>query len=575
VVRPGFDGYPGRLDQGGPPIRSQPEEAHLTDAKRARDLADRYWEGLLEIDPLIATQIGDERFDDRLPDPSDEGVARREAFQREALAQLGGIHRDGLDVSLRTGLDLLSSIARRDLAEIEHRVDRLQAVRHLWGPGQLVADLASMQRADTPERLDRYIARLRAVPAYLRSSAAVAAEGARLGVAAPAIVVERAVAQVERFLQVPIGESPALQPVGDDGARERVIEALRDAVMPAHEDYLSGLRAYLPHATETIGLSFLPGGEGMYDSQILGWTTLPLGAREVHELGVEQLATIQEERLGVARGLGYPSANEAIKDRTSRGENTATEPEQLVRLAEDQVLRSWAAAPAYFGTLPSRNCEVRRIEEFREADMPGAYYQPPTEDGQRPGIYYINCYDLDARPLHQIATTTYHEANPGHHFQIAREQEMTDRPALRRFGGILAGSAFVEGWGLYSERLADEMGLFADDWERLGMLEGQAWRAARLVVDTGIHALGWDRARAVDAIEASGVARGDAGIEVDRYIAMPGQALSYKIGQIEIERWRSAAQEREGPDFSLTAFHDRLLGLGTLPLPSLRTEMGA
>jgi uncharacterized protein (DUF885 family) len=244
-------------------------------------------------------------------------------------------------------------------------------------------------------------------------------------------------------------------------------------------------------------------------------------------------------------------------------------------MAEEQVKRGWDASPRFFVRLPEDDCEVRAVEEFREADMPFAWYQPPSEDGSRIGIYYVNAYDLPGRPLHHLATTTYHEANPGHHFQITLEQEMQDRPRLRRFGGILAGSASVEGWGLYSERLADEMGLYEDDMERLGMLDGQAHRSARLVVDTGIHALGWSRDRSVAALEEAGVPHTDAVIETDRYITLPGQALSYKIGQLEIERWRREAAEREGAEFSLKRFHDRLLALGSLPLAAMERELSS
>jgi uncharacterized protein (DUF885 family) len=224
-----------------------------------------------------------------------------------------------------------------------------------------------------------------------------------------------------------------------------------------------------------------------------------------------------------------------------------------------------------FGRLPSANCDVRLVEPFREADMPFAFYQPPTQDGSRPGLYYVNGHDCERKPRHHLASTTYHEANPGHHFQLTLEQEFGDRPPLRRFGGFLAGSAFIEGWGLYSERLADEMGLFLDERERLGMLDLQGMRAARLVVDTGLHALGWSRERAIRTLVEAGVAPSDARIETDRYVAIPGQALSYKTGQFEIERRRAAAAEREG--FSLPAFHDRLLALGSLPLAALRREL--
>jgi uncharacterized protein (DUF885 family) len=205
--------------------------------------------------------------------------------------------------------------------------------------------------------------------------------------------------------------------------------------------------------------------------------------------------------------------------------------------------------------------------------MPFAFYQPPSADGSRKGIYYVNGGDLEGKPLHHLATTTYHEANPGHHFQIAIEQELGERPALRRFGGLMAGSAFAEGWGLYSERLADEMGLFENEGERLGMLDMQGMRAARLVVDTGIHAFDWTREQAIDLLEQAGVAHTDAVIETDRYIALPGQALAYKTGQFEIEQQRADATKRDGDAFSLSAFHDRLLALGSLPLSALQREL--
>ncbi|MGH2659331.1 MAG: DUF885 domain-containing protein [Actinomycetota bacterium] len=549
----------------------------MTDAvDRGRALVDAYWEGLLENDPLLGTLVGDERFDDRLPDPGEEGRARREAMHRRALEDLAEIDRSAVpDVGVRTALDMLEAIARRELAEIEHRLDRLQVVSHLWGPGQLLGELGSLQRADNPERLDRYLARLSATPVFFEAVAEVARDGVHAGVTAPSVVVERAVAQLERLLATPAETSPAVMPVpeSDPAGRERVAGVLRETVMPTLEGFLATLREYLPHATETIGLCALPAGDAMYGAEILSWTTLDLEDRAVHQLGVEDLARIQEERQRCAERLGFPDPATALAELSANGRNTIASKEELVRLAEDQVRRGWEAAPGFFGRLPKRGCEVRLVEEFREADMPFAFYQPPSEDGSRPGIYYVNGYELSDRPLHHLPTTTYHEANPGHHFQIAIEQEMGDRPNLKRFGGLLAGAAFAEGWGLYSERLADEMGLLLDDVERLGMLDAQAHRAARLIVDTGIHAFGWSRDRAVTELEEAAVPHVDAEIETDRYITLPGQALAYKIGQFEIERLRTEATEREGAAFSLPAFHDRLLALGSLPLRALRREL--
>jgi uncharacterized protein (DUF885 family) len=484
------------------------------------------------------------------------------------------VDRDLDDEGLRTTLDVLEAIASREIASLEHRLDRLSAVSHLWGPGGLIGELASMQRADTPDRLERYVARLSSTPAYYDAILDVMRDGVAAGVTGPRVVVERAVAQIERLVGTPLEESPALLPVPEDDApgRDRVVEALRAHLVPALGRYLDELRAYLPHATETIGLYALPGGEEIYRAQILSWTSLPLHAQKVHDLGLEDLAKIQEERRLCAERLGAPDAVAATALLDERG-NRAGSREQLLELAERQVAKGWEAAPAWFGRMPSANCEVKPVEEFREADLPFAFYQPPSADGSRRGVYYVNAGDLAGKPLHHLATTTYHEANPGHHFQIALEQEAGERPALRRFGGLMAGSAFAEGWGLYSERLADEMGLFVDEAERLGMLDMQGMRAARLVVDTGIHAFGWSREQAIAELRDAGLAEVDAGIETDRYITLPGQALAYKIGQFEIEQQRADTAKREAASFSLAAFHDRLLALGSLPLSALRREL--
>jgi uncharacterized protein (DUF885 family) len=539
-----------------------------------RALADRFWDGLLEVAPLLATFAGDERFDDVLPDPTERGRDAEERLCRRAQADASAIAGDGLDDADRATLDVVDAICSRLLARIEHRVDRLEVANHLYGPATMLGEVASIQRADTPERLERYEARLRAFPAFLDGSIEIARESVATNVVAPRVVAERAVAQLERILALGPEESPALIPIADAEGRERVAAIVRDVVAPAHERFRDVLRdELLPVATETIGLSAIPDGEGIYSAEILGWTSLALDPKRVHELGTERFDAIQLERRAVASELGYPDPATAIADHTARGENTAGSPEELLAIAEDQVARSWEAAPAYFGRLPQANCQVRRVEEFREADAPFAFYNPPTEDGSRPGMYYINAYDLGDRALHHVASVTYHEANPGHHFQIALEQETPDWPALRRFGGNLAASAYCEGWGLYAERLADEMGLYLDPWERLGMLDNQAHRAARLITDTGIHALGWTREAAIAKLEESGQTHTDSVIEVDRYIGMPAQALCYMIGMIEIERAREATAARDAA-FSLRDFHDRVLAAGQLPLPSFRRVFG-
>lgn len=544
--------------------------------EQARALAARFWDELLDLEPMVGTQVGDERFDDRLPDPSDEGVARRASILSSAKAGAAAIDRSRLSTEARMTLGVLDAIATVGLDAATWRLDRLNAVSHLSGPGQLLAEMASLQRADTPERAARYAARLRAIPAYLHGVGVVALGGVAAGVTAPALVVDRTIGQVRRLLATGPEDSPGVAPLaalGDEATTAQVAGILRDEVWPAYAGYLDMLMEYRPHAREDmVGISALPQGDEIYASQILAHTTLPVTAEQLHATGLEQLDAIRGEMVALAGRLGYPDPESAIAAYSATGRNTATDRDQMLRLARRQVEASWEAAKGFFGRMPTSPCEVKAVEEFREQDMPPAFYYPPNADGSRPGIYYINLHELQTRPLHSLAAISYHEANPGHHFQLSIEQEFSERPALRRFGGIWAGNAFCEGWGLYCERLADEMGLYADDYERLGMLGAQAWRAVRLIVDTGLHALGWGRERAVALAAEAGLPHSTAEVEVDRYISWPGQALSYMTGQLELQRLRGEAEAAGG--FSLPAWHDRVLALGTLPLPVLRTELG-
>ncbi|MGH7541708.1 MAG: DUF885 domain-containing protein, partial [Gemmatimonadota bacterium] len=473
-------------------------------------------------------------------------------------------------------MDVLEAIATQTIAAIELRTDRLFVANHFVGPAVLLGDIASLQRTDTPEHLERYERRLRAFPDFLETCAEIAREGVATGVVSPRIVVERAIAQVERLLDAPTHDSPALAAIAEDDAagRDRIADVWTEVLVPAFGRSIEALRDYLPHAAEDHAVTRLPSGEEIYAAEIRSWTTLPLDPREVHELGLSRWDAVQQERFEVAARLGYDDPADAIAARKAAGEDTPASVEALVALVEDQIQRSWDAAPAWFGRLPKANCRMKEIEAYRAADMALAFYMPPTADGERPGTYYLNTQDLEGKALHQIASVTYHEANPGHHFQIALEMEFDERPSLRRFGGLLAGSAFAEGWGLYSERLADEMGLYLDDWERLGMLAAQAHRAARLVTDTGLHAFGWSREDAIAKLEAGGSPHGESVTEVDRYIALPAQALAYMTGMVEIQEARRRVEEKQGGDFDVRAFHDRILSLGQLPLPALRRELG-
>jgi uncharacterized protein (DUF885 family) len=535
-------------------------------------IVDAYWDRFLAVEPLFATAVGDPRFDDLLPDPSEEGRAERQRVHAGLLEAAAGIDASGLDSEERRTLLLAVALARRELGCLTHHLDRLWAVGHVpvghrFGPGLLLGVVAFQQPAETASQRAAYLRRLGAFPAYLQAVAANAAEGLASGLVASRAVVTRTIGQVERLLATPVADSPGLAPleVGSDQERLRGVEVLRERVYPAYARFLEVLRDYLPRAQATLGLLALAGGEELYRSEVLGWTTLPLEPEVVHRLGHEQLQQVQEQRLALARRLGHADPADAVAALQGRPGGRLDSREAILARARDQVARSWAALPGWFGRLPGRNCEVTPIDLAHEDDL-GEYYLAGTTE--RAGTYFVNT--RAPRPAYDLAATSFHEANPGHHLQTALELEAPGRHALRRHASELQGAAYVEGWGLYSERLADEMELYADDAERLGILELQALRAARLVVDTGIHALGWTREQAIATLRASGCDEWAAASETDRYAAIPGQALTYKLGQLEIEdlrqRWVAGGGEVRG-------FHDALLGLGLLPLASLRAEL--
>lgn len=318
----------------------------------------------------------------------------------------------------------------------------------------------------------------------------------------------------------------------------------------------------------------LPRGDELYRTQIRAWTTLDIDPAEVHRIGLEQLEATQDEQRAIAAAAGFDGDLTAYRAHLADDpENHPATPEALLARAREDIERAMAVAPRYFGRLPRAGCEVRAVEAFKEKDAPFAYYNPPNIEGTRDGVYYANTYDLPSRMFSSLATTTYHEAVPGHHFQIALEMESDRLSRFRRLGARAAGGAYVEGWGLYSERLADEIGLYRNDQERYGMLTAQAWRAARLVVDSGMHGLRWTRQQSIDFLDRAGLTMTDAVIETDRYIVWPGQALTYMLGQLEIQGLRRQLEARDGEAFDLKGFHDAVLGHGSLPLATLRAHL--
>jgi uncharacterized protein (DUF885 family) len=539
------------------------------------DLADRFWDGVLERDPLWATLLGDERFNERWPDLGANGRAADEAAFRSVLAEASSIPAEGLEAEQVITRDLLILVAENHLEALAQKQYQL-AIDHMSGPQIWPVQVAQYQPADTAERVELLLARYRAYPAMIEQYVSTLAEGVADGRTAAAVPVRRAIEQIDRMLATPADAAPAtsMVEVGDDD-RVRVTAAVEEHIyagLRRLRDYLAG--EYEPHARQQPGVSATPGGDAAYRLAIRMQTTVETTAEEVHAFGLADLEAIEAEKDEIARRLGHADRHALRTALADDPDNHTDDPEALVRLAQEQTDRAYAAAPNYFGRLPSANCYVKAVEAYREVESPPAFYMPPTVDGSRQGQYYINTYQPAERQLHKIAAITFHEATPGHHFQIAIEMELDGLPAFRTLGARMAGVAYVEGWGLYCERLADEMGLYASDAERLGMLDAQSFRAARLVVDSGLHAMDWTRDQAIEFMHERGsLPPVDAAIEVDRYTIWPGQALSYKIGQREIERARVEVSEAMGDRFDLRAFHDEVLAHGSLPLATLRREI--
>jgi uncharacterized protein (DUF885 family) len=538
--------------------------------------AETAWDRYLEHQPLWATSQGDERWDDRLDDPGPDGRAALMTMVDDWDASVTQLRGTTTSVEDDVTLDLVSVIVRRFREAHALRLWELDAIDQYGGPQTLVGELARLQRVDTPARLDRLLARLAAYPAWIGAHIANTDAGLASGRTAAAPVVERCLTQTRRMVEAPADRSPiVLAAAGlDAAARDRLVDAVERFVRPALADWLALLERYAPRARTGVGVCHLADGEALYAHAILAWTTLAEDPKAVHEYGRLRLEELTSASQGIAAELGYADIADLRRALDLGADNHVTEPAALVARAEELIGRAQAVAPSWFGRLPRDGCEVRAVEPHMEQEAPPAFYLPPTEDGSRRAIFFINTFDPASRPLHRLPATTFHEAVPGHHFQIAIEQELTHLPTFRRFGSRLAGGAYVEGWALYAERVAHEMGLYHTPRERFGALDSEAWRAVRLVVDTGLHALGWTRQQSIDLLrEGAGLSQLEAETETDRYISWPGQALTYMLGQREILALRARLEARDGARFDRQAFHDEVIGHGALPLSTLRTRL--
>ncbi|HZI97439.1 MAG TPA: DUF885 domain-containing protein [Actinomycetales bacterium] len=538
-----------------------------------RDLADDLLDAVLTASPLSASLLGLPGYDDRLDDLSADAAVRA-AERYDAIASAAAaMPVDGLGETDRQTVEFV-----RHVAATERDSARLGAIEwtvtDLWvAPASALLEFLPRTPLDTPGRRAGHLARLAQVPAYLSD----AASRHRDGVAAGRTPVERLVrAAIDHLGRVLDGDLAGLRVPSDDAGFVAERDTLvTDVVRPALEAYRDSLVAdVLPSGRDDdhVGLTNLPGGEAIYATLVRQHTSTGLAPDELHDMGLGLVENLVKEYAEVGQRVFATSDQAEIFSHLRDDDELAFDSaEEMLEAARTAIERAEGVAPRWFGTVPSQRCQVEAIPAAAAPGAPPAYYLPPAMDGSRPGTYFLNTHEATQRRRHTAETVAFHEAVPGHHFQLTVAQEQDDLPVVRR---VMIDTAFAEGWGLYCERLADEMGLYSGDVARLGMLAADSWRAARLVVDTGLHARGWLRQQAIDWMtENTPLSRLEVATEVDRYIAYPGQALSYMVGRHELLRLRTTTSDRLGEAFDLKAFHDMLLATGGLPLTVLASAV--
>ena len=537
-----------------------------------------HWAARLELSPHFAMRLGVHDFDaswgPRGPRARAEQRERRASYLERARALAGGELGEADRLTLELFITELESGQAREVCELWAWSVSIRA--------NPLSEIASL--AETVDRVDDTSAamlagRYASFPALVDAGSADLRGGLARGLVADAESLARTVEMLERELALELETSSLFSPVAElaaaDPRRVELGERLREDVRPALTAYAELLRAELLPAArgeQAVGLGALAIGSACYAALIEHHTSETPSAEALHALGLAEIARIDAEfrELG-ARALGTGELDEVLARLRSDPELYFETAEEVEAFARESLAAAQAAAPAWFGHLPATPCEVERIPDYEAPYTTIAYYEQPGEG--EPGTYFINTYAPTTRPRYEARVLAIHEAVPGHHTQIALAQELPDAPAFRRHGGT---TVFVEGWALYTERLADEMGLYASDLDRLGVLSFDAWRASRLVVDTGLHAKGWTRQQAVDfMLMHTALAENNIVNEVDRYVGWPAQALAYKYGQLELLRLRAEAEAALGDRFEITDFHDLVLGAGAVTLPILRRRVEA
>lgn len=550
-------------------------------AKQLHELFDNAWEYEMQQDPVRAALLGDRRWNNRWQDLSAAAVDQRQQRRLDFLKRVRAIDRAALPAAEQLNYDLFAQEYQTETDEFQYRLHL--APLNQRGGVQTLDELTDLIRFQTVKDYEDWIARLQTLPALLDQTTDLMREGVRARVLLPKVVLGRVPAQIEKQIVADAQASPFYKPFKSfpasiaEAERERLTRDARDAisarVIPAYRKFKSYFEGeYLPASFDQVGVWQMPRGSEYYALAVRKFTTTELTPQQVHEIGLGEVKRIRGEMQKIMTGVGFTgSLAEFFKFLRTDPQFYYRTPDELLAAYRALAKRIDPEMVKLFKTLPRSPYGVVPIPDKIAPDTTAAYYNPPAGDGSRPGLYYVNLFKPEMRPKYEMMALSLHESVPGHHTQIAVAQELGEIPKFRRFGGY---TAFIEGWGLYAESLGDDVNLYDDPYSKFGQLTYEMWRAVRLVVDTGMHHLRWDRQKAIDYfLDNAAKTELDVTNEIDRYIAWPGQALAYKIGELKIKSLRAGAQSQLKENFDLREFHDVVLGSGAVPLNVLERQV--
>jgi uncharacterized protein (DUF885 family) len=553
------------------------------ESRRTQQLSlfDEEWQYELRTSPEMATSLGDNRYNDRLKDRSPGSYQSDLETRRKFLDRFEAVNPAGLSAQDALSRALMIRNLRQDIEEARFKPWEMP-VNQMEGPHLGWLEMLGLTPFKTVKDYDNYLSRLHQVPGALDQVTGNMRQGMKDGLMQPRYLLEKVAAQTQEISDTSTEASPFAKPLSNFPAgisdadqkrlRSAVLAAIQGEVLPAYKRFAAFVRDdYAPHGRTEPGVWTLPDGAERYRFQIRRMTTTDLTPEEIHQIGLKQLADTEAEMLALAHKLGFndlASLNEHIKnDRKFY----ATSGQQVLDLYAKYTRQMEAQLPKLFGRLPQNKLEVIPMDPFRAKNAVPADYNAGAQDGSRPGHINVNQWDPEHRLTLNIEAIAYHEGVPGHHLQISIGQELKDLPPFRKNGEY---TAFIEGWALYSERLGKEIGFYEDPYSDYGRLENEMWRAIRLVIDTGVHEKHWSREQMVEYFHRyTAMDEPNVQSEVDRYIAWPGQALAYKLGQLEILRLREEARQKLGAKFDLSTFHDEVVGSGPLPLGVLHSQV--